>query len=156
MSKSSIGIRATPNEIYYCILTGEFIEFEITQIDKIVNPKALGTPEQLKFIRSTLYDIINENNVRYACIRIAESNAMRVNIPRIYFEGVIQELIASSTIEKYYVGQISNISSKLEIDRSAFKPLAAGKINYEEIMIWEKLSLEERESILAAISALNI
>jgi len=155
MAKSSIGIRATPNQIFYCVLTGEFDEFEITQIDKIVTPKALEIPEQLKFIRNTLCDIINENNVLSACIRIAESNARKTNIPRIYLEGVIQELIASSTIEKYYVGQISSISARLGIDRSDFKPFASGETIYQEIEIWNELNLEQRESLLAAISSLN-
>jgi len=156
MARSSIGIRATPNEIFYCILNGESNDFEITQIDKIVNPKALEIPEQLKFIRSTLCDIVNENNVAFACIRIAESNARRTNIPRIYLEGVIQELIASSTIEKYYVGQISSISARLGIERADFKPFVTGNAIYKEIEIWNELNLEERESLLAAVSALNI
>lgn len=156
MTISSIGIRANPNEIYYCILTGTFDEFEITQIDKIVNPKSLNIPEQLKFIRSTLSDIINENKVTTACIRIAESNARRINIPRVYLEGVIQELIASSTIQNYYVGQISSISSRLGIGRTDFKPLVSGKEVYQEIEIWNQLNLEERESLLSAVSALNI
>lgn len=154
--QTAIGIRANPHQISYCVLTGTMEEFEIKIIDKIINPKSLNVPEQLKFIRSTLSDIINENNVNVACIRITESNAQQISVTRIYMEGVIQELIASSTIKKYYVGQISNISSKLGIDRGDFKPFANGQSVFLGIEIWNDLSLEERESLMASASALNL
>lgn len=154
--ESSIGIRANPNQISYCVLTGSPDQFEIKIIDKIVNPKSLDVPEQLKFIRSTLCDIINENNVSVACIRITESNAQQISVQRIYMEGVIQELIASSTIKKYFIGQISNISSKLGIDRADFKPFANGQKIFLNIHNWQGLSLEERESLMASASALNL
>lgn len=153
--QTAIGIRANPTQITYCVLTGSADQFEIKLIDKIVNPKSLNVPEQLKFIRSTLCDIINENNVNVACIRITESNAKQISVPRIYMEGVIQELIASSTVKKYYIGQISNISSKLGIDRTDFKLYASGEKVFLEIEKWENLSLEERESLMASASALN-
>lgn len=154
--KISIGIRANPNEIIYSIVQGDKNNLDIRLIDKIVNPKSLNVPEQLKFLRNTLRDIIMENKVENACIRITESNARTVNIPRIYIEGVIQELIASSTIKKYYIGQISSISAKLSIDRADFKPYVEGKNTFMEIDIWGNLSKEERESLMASISALNI
>jgi len=154
--KVSIGIRANPNQINYCVLSGTIDEFEIKIIDKIVNPKSLDVPEQLKFLRSTLGDIINENKVSNACIRITESNAQTVNVRRIYIEGVIQELIASSTIERYYVGQISSISAKIGIAREEFKPFAAGEAIFLGIDTWNELSSEERECVMAAFSALNL
>lgn len=85
-----------------------------------------------------------------------ESNAQSINITRIYIEGVIQELFASSTIVKYYVGQISSISANLGIERATFKPFAEGKENFMEIENWKSFSLEQRESLMSAISALNI
>jgi hypothetical protein len=154
--KTSIGIRANPSEIIYSIIQGDENNLHIVLIDKIVNPKSLNVPEQLKFLRNTLRDIIVENKVENACIRITESNARSVSIPRIYIEGVIQELIASSTITKYYVGQISSISAKLNIDRADFKPFVEGKNVYMNIDIWGDLSKEERESVMASISALNL
>lgn len=154
--QTSIGIRVNPNQVCYCILTGTPDKFEIKQIDKIMNPKSLETPEQLKFIRSTLYDIINENQVKLACIRITESNAQQISVARIYMEGVIQELIASSTITKYFVGQISNISSRLGIERADFKPYVNGENVFLGLENWTQLSLEEREAFLASLSALNL
>jgi len=154
--QTAIGIRANPSQISYCILTGNADEFEIKIIDKIVNPKSLHVPEQLKFMRSTLCDIINENKVNTACIRVTESNAQQINIHRIYVEGVVQELIASSTIQKYYVGQISSISARLGIERADFKPYASGERIFYDIDIWGNLSLEERECLMASASALNL
>lgn len=154
--KKSIGIRVSPTCIYFSIVLMENEELEIVAIDRINNPKALNTPEQLKFIRNTLGDIINEFSITNACIRVTESNAQSINILRIYIEGVIQELFASSTIISYYIGQISNISSNLGIERAKFKPIAEGSEIYAGIENWEKYKLEERESLLAAISALNI
>ncbi len=153
---TSIGIRANPNQVFYCVLNSVDEEITIKLIDKIVIPKLLDVPEQLKFLRSTLRDIINENQAIHACIRITEANARKVSIPRIYMEGVVQELIASSTIEKYFVGQISSISSKLEIDREEFKPYAQGLNVFMEIDIWPNLSQEERESVMASFSALKL
>jgi hypothetical protein len=154
--KISIGLRANPNQVCFSVVREQEEMNEIFLVDKIIVPKSLDIPEQLKFIRSTLRDIINENNVSLACIRIAESNVKHVNIPRIYLEGVIQELIASSTVTKYYVGQISNISAKLGIERAEFKPFAEGRNDFMDMNIWSEISLEERESIMAAISALNL
>lgn len=152
----SIGIRVTPTKIYYCIVEENNDEIEIIIIDKINTPKALIIPEQLKFLRNTLCDIINEFGITNACIRITESSAQTINLLRVYIEGVIQELFASSTIQKYFVGQISNISSNLKIERSDFKPYAEGKKDFLGIEDWKKYSLEERESFMSAISALNI
>ncbi len=153
---TSIGIRASPSEITYCILNGSDQEFEVKVVDKIITPKALAVPEQLKFIRSTLCDIINENKVSVACIRVSESSAQKVNVLRTYMEGVIQEIIASSTIERYYVGQISNISARLGIERAEFKPLAAGQSTFLNMEIWGDFSFEERECVMASASALNL
>ncbi|GAA4468485.1 hypothetical protein GCM10023093_26160 [Nemorincola caseinilytica] len=154
--QKSIGIRVTPSTLYFSIVSYENEELGIIIVDKINNPKALNIPEQLKFLRNTLCDIINEFSITNACIRITESNAQSINVSRIYIEGVIQELFASSTIIKYYVGQISNISANLGIERVQFKPYAEGKEEFMGLKNWEKYSLEERESLMSAISALNI
>ncbi len=142
--KTSIGIRVSPEQVYFSVVNEQDEVLEIKLVDRIVVPKSLETPEQLKFLRSTLGDIIFENKITLACIRITESNARKIRIPRIYMEGVIQELIASSTIQKYYVGQISSISAKLGMDRELFKPLAIGKEVFIELKIWKDICLEDR------------
>lgn len=152
----SIGIRVTPSSIFFSVVSYQNEDLNILLVDRINNPKALELPEQLKFLRNTLCDIINENNIDNACIRITESIAQTPSIERIYIEGVIQELFASSTIKKYYVGQISSISSKLGFDKEKFKEYSKGKHNYLEIEGWKRFSEEERESLMSAISAINL
>lgn len=152
----SIGIRVTPSTIYFSVVSYQNEEIEIKLVDRINNPKALELPEQLKFLRNTLCDIINENDIDNACIRITESIAQTPSIERIYIEGVIQELFASSTIKKYYVGQISSISAKLGFDKENFKEYSKGKQNYLDIEDWKSYSEEERESLMSAISAVNL
>lgn len=153
---TSIGIRVKPDEVLFTVVSEEEAEIELKLIDKIIVPKALETPEQLKFVRGTLKDIINENRVTVGCIRISESTARSISYPRVYLEGVIQELIASSSIEKYFIGRIANISAYLDIPRDKFKVLANGEEKFRDLEIWDDLSLESRESVLSAFSALNI
>lgn len=152
----TIGIRANPNAVYYCVLNDTADSTNVKIVDKVLVPKALEIPEQLKFIRNTFKDIFIENNVKNACIRVTESNAQSTSILRIYLEGVLQELIASSMIEKYFIGQISNISTKLGIERSAFKPFVAGESNFNGLDIWQDWDAMEREAVLAAFAANNL
>ena len=155
--ETAIGIRANPNKITFCIIClNSETDIEIKIIDKIIIPKSLSVPEQLKFVRYTLSDIITENRISKACIRIAESTAQQTSIPRVYVEGIIQELIATSPINDYYVGQISSISSKLGISRRDFKPNADGQKTFLEIDNWKSYTVEERESIMSASSTINL
>lgn len=155
MNNTSIGIRVKPDCIIYSIIKENDGDKEIILIDKINVPVALEVPEQLKFIRSTFLDIIYENKVNRACIRITESMALKPSIERINIEAVIQELIASSTVEKYFVGQISNISAKLGMARENFKKIIESK-ECDFIEEWFNFDKEEKESLLASLSALNI
>lgn len=153
----SIGLRAKPDCIIYSIIEENANkEQTILIVDKLVLPIALQLPEQLKFIRTTFLDIILENKINRACIRITESIAQKTSAERINIEAILQELIASSTIEKYYIGQISNISAKLGFERPLFKEYVDNKVPYPSIENWKDFSKEERESILAALSALNL
>ena len=155
---TSIGIRVHPQYIFYAIIEKESSIIH-TIVNKIVVPKFLDShiPEKLRFIRTILKDTINEYNVNVGCIRISESVARNQNILRIYFEGVIQEMIASSSISKYYVGQISSISKKLGIPKTDFKLYADGKKGFPLIDNWGKYNQnEERESIMAALSAMKL
>lgn len=153
---AAIGIRANPNAVHFCVLDQEADDINIRIIDKVIVPKVLDAPEQLKFIRNTFQDIINENKVIRACIRITESNAQRISISRVNIEAVLQELIASSTIEKYFIGQISSISAKLGIERSAFKPFVMGEKNFMELELWPELSPEAREAVMACFGSIKL
>lgn len=155
MNNTSIGIRVKPDCVIYSIIKEKGEEREIVLIDKVNIPVALQVPEQLKFIRSTFLDIIFENQVNLACIRVTESTAQKISIGRINIEAVIQELIASSTVEKYFVGQISNISARLGMARENFKKIIDSK-ECDFIEDWHSFNKEEKESLLASLSALNI
>jgi|SRR5690554_2820234 len=148
---NKIGIRVSPKEVFYCIYDEG--SRAIINIDKIGVPLSLEIPEQLKYIRLSLLDIIREYNVEKAGIRTIESNAQSPSISRIHIEGVIQEALASSDVDDYYVGQISNISARIKIERTEFKPLVDGSKSLDGFEGWEGLSKEQREAVLCAIGA---
>ncbi len=126
-------------------------------IDKVNVPIALEVPEQLKFIRSTFLDIIFENQVNLACIRATEATAQKISIERVNMEAVIQELIASSSIEKYYVGQISNHICQTWHSTRTLQTLVESKADDCEFFDdWSEYNKEEKESLLAALSAFNL
>lgn len=155
MKNTSIGIRVKPDCVIYSIIRENDNDNEVLIVDKVNVPVALEIPEQLKFIRCTLLDIIYENQVNKACIRITETTAQKISIERVNIEAIIQELFASSTIEKYYIGQISNISAKLGMARENFKKIIDSK-ECDFIKDWNNFNKEEKESLLASLSALNI
>ena len=155
-SNISIGIRATPSIVFYAIVEEMEDSYEIKIVDKLVVPVALLAPEQLKFIRNTFLDILSEFKINLACIRVTESAAQNPNAFRIGLEAVILELFASSSIERYYAGQISNISSKLDINRDMFKLYVDNTKAYEEIDTWGEFKPESREALLAAFSAFKL
>jgi len=152
----SLGIRVTPSVVYYAITKQEGKRITLAICDKIIVPTALSVPEQLKFLRDTFLDIIYENNVKNACIRVVEPNAQSYDYNRLYIEGVLQEMIASSTIERYYLGRIASMSNKLGINRKDFAPLLFSE-TCDFIPEWnETKNKEKREAMLASYSALNL
>ena len=148
----TIGIRCTPSEVVFAVYDSE--ERVIVNNEKIKIPAAMEVPTALKFIRSNLLDVLREYDIQRAGIRITEPSAQRINIPRVQIEGVIQEAFASSSVEKYYVGQISSISARLKIVRADFKRYINGELDYD-VEGWEDLSENEREALLCAIGAAN-
>ena len=153
---TAIGIRVSPKVVYYSIINESKNEFEIIIVDKLVVPLALGLPEQLKYIRSTFIDILNEFNVQVACLKVTEPFAQSANLLRVGIEAVIQELMASSTITNYFTGQISSISAKIGFDRNDFNRYKDAEIVFNDIESWGDFSSDERESLLAAFSALKL
>ena len=117
---------------------------------------SLKLPEKLKYIRTTFLDIIFEFGAVKAGIKITESFALSKDDSRICFEAVIQELLASSSVEKYFVGQIANISAKLEFPRDKFKKYVSGELNFEEVESWSNFNKEQKESILVGLASLSL
>lgn len=153
---TSLGIRVTPKEVYYAITKSEEGKTTLLICDKVLVPIALDVPEQLKFLRDTFLDIIYEYEVKNACIRVVEANAQSYDYHRLYIEGVLQEMIASSTIEHYYLGRIASMSNRLGIDRKEFQVI----ISADDCGFFPKWcgikNKGMREAMFASYSALNI
>lgn len=149
---SSLGIRATPTAVFIAVYCNK--SSSILNVEQIKIPKALSTPLALKFIRSSVLDVMREYKTRNACIRVTEPVGT-LYINRIQIEGVIQEAFASSDLEKYCVGNIASISKLNNFKRDRFKPMVQDGFNDLNIENWESHKKEEREAILAAIGANN-
>ncbi|EFK34999.1 Uncharacterised protein [Chryseobacterium gleum] len=160
---TSIGFRVRSNNKIYYSIEEEDPDNNLTYRDiSILHvPQSLNWPEALNFTRNTIIDIINLYEVKKAVIKINEygSTYDKLMIQRTYIEGVLQEAIANSSVEKNKAGQISDIYHLLDIQKEDFKLYARGELNFINFPTeigWGNLSLEERESILAANAALKL
>lgn len=146
----TIGIRASPKVVTFVVFDSE--AKTIVNVESLRVPIAFDTPDALKYVRSNLLDILREYDVSYAGIRTTEPNAQSMNIERIQLEGVIQEAFASSSLQGYYVGQISSISARLGIPRTDFKLFVDGTKAWD-VEGWDTLQPEAREAMLCAVGA---
>lgn len=157
-----IGLRVYSNKkIFYSIieLTDEMELIFITN-SFLTLPLSLNEPERFSYLRNALIDIFSEYNIENALVRVKETMRVQVkDIPRYYIEGVLLEAMAGSTVQKYELGKIANMTRLLGIDRADFKRHVDGDLDYENIpddWNWSEFSKEERESLLAGISSLNL
>lgn len=158
-----IGIRVVSNSQVFYSLIEKQEDDTLSYLDTgFVNvPHAIEWPEALRYIRNTVLDILNEYEVERAAIRIAEFGRTnnKVLTQRSYIEGVLQESLASSNVQKFLAGQISTLTSVAKIGRTAFKKYADGLERFPYYPTdgdWSKLTLEARESILTCYAALNL
>lgn len=149
----SLGIRVKPNAVVIAVYDSD--QSKIKNVENIKIPKALSTPEALKYIRNSILDVLREYEIQKAGLRVAESNSRTKVIRRFEIEGVIQEAFASSMLSSYFCGQISRISAKLGMNRADFKKYVDGKRDFEGVESWDKMNKEQREAILAALGAAN-
>lgn len=154
----SIGIRATPKEIYFAIVEQkEEEENNVITIDKLILPLSLEIPDRLNYVRKTIIDIINQYEVTKAGIKVTEGNAQRLSIERISIEAIIQELFSSCSVQKYFGGNISKISRLLGISNNGdLKKIIKGESIPEDLEFLRNNSETERESVLSALAALNL
>ena len=161
---TGIGIRVFSNsKVYYCLIEkqtdGTLNYLDISYLNV---PLSINRPEALNFIRNTILDILTEYNVTKAVIRIDEFGGTlnSTAIERYYLEGVIQESLASSNVQNFFAGQISEITKVAKFQKTDFKKFANAEIDFTEIpptKNWKNdFSLEERESILACYTSLNL
>lgn len=152
----SIGIRSTPKCVHYAIITSSAASNTISEVDKIILPKALEFPEQLQTVRGLFADIIDEHCVSRACIRITETIAQSFSIERVAIEGVLQELVASSHITRYKPIQISHIAYLSGVPRGSINDFFDKKMRLDFLDIGSEYIREEREAILSAYCALKL
>lgn len=150
---NTMGIRVKPGEVTFAVFDVE--RDQLSNVETIKVPKALPTPDALKYVRNNILDVLREYGITRAGLRIAESTAQSISVERVAIEGVIQEAFASSTLRAYYCGQISTIAAKVGIPRTAFKPYVTGEQDFALVENWSTLTPEEREAVLAALGAIN-
>lgn len=151
---NTLGLRASPTEVTFCVYSSE--NAEILNVEEIKIPNALEMPEKLKYLRSTVLDVLREYQIDKAGIRLTEHSARSPSVDRIQIEGVLQEAFASSMLKSYYQGALVTIASKLETDKTTLSHLIKKDAEYDAIDNWSDFSEKKREAILAALGACNV
>lgn len=156
----SIGIRVTPNEVYYAIVEDKNDELSIVSVSDIKLPKALDTPSKLRYIRNTFDTLIKQYSISRAGIRLIEGNARgtindRMTL-RLNLEGVFLELFANSSVERYLLGNAPNISRILELESKPVRDMAQelGIDDTDKTDEGKKMNDNNKEAIVVAIAAM--
>ncbi|WP_017815235.1 hypothetical protein [Paenibacillus shenyangensis] len=152
----AIGLRVSPNEIFYCVSEKNNENVDIVAIDSLIVPKALHTPEKLAYVRINLISLFNMYQIEYAGIRIPEGTAKNPDINRTYLEGVVQELLASCNVKMYFLGRLTSISSRLNESMESIKSFITGDNDLIEIEGLLASAKEKRESILVSLVAAEL
>jgi hypothetical protein len=151
----TLGIRVEPKQTTFVIVESTDNKFEIINKEIIKVPAALDFPEQLKYIRNCVLDILREYSINTAGIRVAEGNTQNLNINRLHIEGVIQEAFSSSNVEKYFTGRKSSIASKLGLKIVDIESALKSKSKFERLKNWNVLNnSNSKEAALVAIGAI--
>lgn len=148
---NTMGIRVKPGEVTFAVYDAE--ARAVINVEVIKVPKALSTPDALKYVRNNILDVLREYSIERAGLRVTESNSQHLSIDRIQMEGVIQEAFASSCLKGYYVGQISSISRRIGFERANFKRYMNNELPFDAVPGWKDLKSEAKEAILAALGA---
>lgn len=158
-----IGLRVYSNsKVYYAIIDKRPSgALKYRNVDFLNVPLALEPPDRFNFIRNIILDILIEYSVESAVLRLSEKPASLTSsvVDRYFLEGVIQEALASCSVDKFRVGPISVLSGLLKWPRDDFKKYAEAEKHldgFEWTKDWKKLSKEERESVLACLASLNL
>jgi len=152
----AVGFRVDPKRVTYAVVSGPAADgkFTIVRVGEVRVPYALYAPRQLRFIRTTLLDIIEETGSTRAGLRTIESLAKRKHPFRLNLEGVVQELLASSDVERFIAGPIATIASQLgEDDRTVVKDYIDGTRPQLVKAGWDDLDELQREAVLVALCA---
>lgn len=152
----AVGFRVRPKEVTYALVrrTDES-SFTILDVSSVHVPPALDVPRRLQFVRTVLLDIIDEYGALRAGLRCVEGNSQKKDPFRMNLEGVVQELLASSSVEHFIAGPLNTLASLLGFgnDAARVKRLVTGQETPQYAAKWAEFSGEEREAILAAVAA---
>lgn len=149
----TMGLRVAPKVVSFAIYDTE--TETILNIEDINIPVAFKWPDALKYIRSTIFDVLREYSVEKAGVRTTEPKAKKLSVERVHIEGVIQEAFASSSLVDYFAGPISVGAAFLGIERGKFKPMVKDGCNDMNVEGWEDLSEAQREAVLYAMGAIS-
>lgn len=152
-SMITMGLRAAPKCVAFAIYNSE--TSEIINVEEIHIPAAFDWPVALKYVRSSILDVLREYGVHRAGVRTSEPVAQSLSVERVQIEGVIQEAFASSALEGYFAGPIAVGSAMLRIERANFKPMTRDGRNDMQVEGWGDMSEVRREAVLYAIGAEN-
>jgi hypothetical protein len=149
----TMGLRAAPKLVTFAIFDSD--ANEILNVEDIQIPAAFEWPVALKYVRSSVLDVLREYDVARAGVRTSEPVAKSLSVERIQIEGVIQEAFASSSLEGYFAGPIAVGAAVLRIDRATFKPMTKEGRNDMDVDGWGEMTEVRREAVLYAIGAAN-
>lgn len=150
----SIGISVTPTEIYFVIGLNKEEALLPVKTGKIRVPMALPVSLRLRYVRTMVIDLINIHKVNRAGIRLSDPVSANVSSERIQIEGIMQELLSSSTVEAYFTGTTTLMAHEMHfpVDLTDF---VSGKVSPEGLESWENFKKrEEREAILACLAGI--
>lgn len=149
-----LGIRVEPKKTTFVVIENTKNRNIVLNVETIKVPSALDFPEQLKYIRNCVLDILREYNIERAGIRVAESNSKNLDVTRLHIEGVIQEAFSSSNVKSYFVGRKTSMSSRLKIRIKDLESLFNGESSFSDIDNWNILGNKNaREAALVAVGA---
>lgn len=123
----------------------------------LVVPDALEGPDLLRFMRTNLLDVLELYDADRAVVKTADHHQSRSPITiRVHLEGVIQEVVASSQVDKYATGATPKLTSLQDMSSDDFKEYKNGTKQFAGLPDWNDWSNAERESVLAAATSLAI
>ncbi|HEI6731374.1 hypothetical protein ACVSUJ_22630 [Yersinia enterocolitica] len=145
-----LGVRAAPKVASFIVYCSEDKELKCADVINI--PQTLSIPEQLKYIRNNILDILREYDVSLAAIRVCEANAKKPSIERLYIEGVIQEAFSSSNVKDYFILRKQGIYRRLGLTSEEYDSAINGNLSVMGIET-SNFDSTTNEAILSALAA---
>lgn len=147
----SIGISLTATEVFISIGSCQQNKFSADRNERIRVPAALRVTDRLRYIRTLLLDFIALYHIELACVRIAGKYAAQASVQRVELEGIVQELLSSSSIKHYFIGTPTEIAQIAGLDVGNVPDYLSGKRDLTAILDWHlPKRREEREALMAA------